>query len=72
MGTSKEVDIRELVRAHIRKTYKTQREAAKAWGMTTVHLSRILNEHSPMPDSIAALVGYQIYQPEAMWVRIKK
>lgn len=72
MATSKEVDIREIVRAHIRKNYKTQKEAAKAWGITTVHLSRILNAHSPMTDSIAAQVGYEIYQPEAMWVRIKK
>lgn len=72
MGKQKEIDIRAEVRGHIAKTYKTQRAAAAAWGLSETHVSLVLKGERMMPDVMANDAGYELVQAKAQWVRCKK
>lgn len=67
-----EIDIREVVRAHIKKVYGTQRHAAEHWGKSQAYISAVLSGEKMMPDYMANDAGYQLVQREAMWVKLKK
>lgn len=72
MRKLKEVDIREVVKAHIDKKYKTQKAAAEAWGISPAYVSDVLKGKRMMPDVMANAAGYELVHHVAEWVRIKK
>lgn len=72
MRKLEEVDIRAVVKAHVKKKYGTQVAAAAAWGLSPAYVSDVLNGHRMMPDVMANDAGYEIVQRVAEWRRIKK
>ena len=66
-----EIDIREVVRAHVAKKYGTQRAAADAWGVTQPFVCAVLNGQRPVTAAMAADAGYELVQT-SKWVKIKK
>lgn len=72
MGKRKEIDIRAVLREHIRKTYGTQRAAAEAWGVTQPFVCAVLAGNKVVPDYMANEAGFQLVQAEAMWVKLPK
>lgn len=72
MPTKKEVDIREEVRMHIAKKYRTQSAAATAWGCSPAYVSAVLSGRKMVPDYMANEAGYKLVQADAMWVKLKR
>lgn len=72
MRKLEEVDIRAVVKAHIKKKYATQAAAAAAWNLSPGYVSDVLNGNRMMPDVMANDAGYEIVQRVAEWRRIKK
>jgi hypothetical protein len=72
MRKLEEVDIRAVVKAHIKKHYGTQKAAADAWGLSAGYVSDVLNGNRMMPDVMANDAGYELVHHVAEWVKTKK
>lgn len=72
MRKLQEVDIRAVVREHIKKKYKTQAKAAAAWGISAGYVSDVLSGNRMMPDVMANDAGYELVSHVAEWVRAPK
>lgn len=72
MRKLEEVDIRAVVKGHIKKKYGTQAAAAAEWNLSAGYVSDVLNGHRMMPDVMANDAGYELVHRVAEWVRIKK
>ena len=44
---------------HIRSEYGSQKEAANHWGMTAIHVSRMVRGRSPISNIILDEMGYE-------------
>lgn len=65
--------VREKLRKHIKITYGSQAEAAKAWGyMHRNSVHRMLSNVDLIPDKILKKIGIKRVKPESYYIEVRK
>ena len=68
----KHVDITTELRVHIARKYKTQREAATAWGVSEAFVSSVLSGKNKPSEVMLEDAGFAMMKSQPYYVKIKK